>query len=657
MENLPIRRSQALIETKHLNRFSRLFYDFITGPLRAPLLVGSYSLIFFVSSLLALLTRFDLNIPPEFLQRWEESILWVIALKLAILVAFGQFRSLLTFFSFPDAKMIFWGLGAAAIFQIAAWFVYGGAGMIPRGTIVVDFILSFLGVSGLRLVMRFLRDRFIAKRTLAALAKRVAILGAGEAGATLAREIQSKPGLGLDVVCFFDDDLKKVGRTLHGIPVVSNFEAMFPALSRLEIAKAIIAMPGASPAVISEIVSDLNAAGIDHDILPSVNCILSRKFSVQRLRHVAPEDLLGRAPVLLDEESINTLLHGARVLVTGAGGSIGRELCRQIAGRKPEVLVLMERAEPALFEVEQEILRDYPSVTLEAVAGSVCNEHQLDTVFSTHSPTIVFHAAAHKHVPLMERQPGEAVWNNTFGTLFCARAAQKHGTRRFVFVSTDKAVDPTSAMGASKRLAELVLSELQGRDGNTTVFCSVRFGNVLDSSGSVVPVFRRQIAMGGPVTVTHPEMERYFMSIPEAVGLILQSVTFAGPGDSFVLDMGVPIRIDSLARQMIHLQGFEPDRDISIVYTGLRPGEKLRETPIHPAERVAPSSHPKIRRILQATFSSVVEPLEAMRWRLHYMSPTEAMRWMQVLIPDSYSLNNPDFRSQGFLNSDGKESA
>ena len=636
---------------------SRVLLAWGTGPLRAPLLVASYSLIFCVSSLFALLLRFDLNIPPEFLQRWTHSLPWVIALKLAILAAFGQFRSLLTFFSFPDAKMIFAGLGVAAIVQLGAWFASGGDGMIPRGTIVVDFILSFLGVCGLRIVMRILRDRVFAKRTKAGQAKRVAILGAGEAGATLAREIHTKPGLGLDVVCFFDDDPRKVGRTLHSIPVVSNFEEMLPAMSRLEIVKAIIAMPGASPAVISGIISDLNASGIDHDILPSVNCILSRKFSVERLRHVAPEDLLGRVPVSLDEDSINTLIDGARVLVTGAGGSIGRELCRQIAARNPELLVLMERAEPALFEVEQEILRDYPALAMEAVAGSVCNEQQLDTVFSTHSPTIVFHAAAHKHVPLMERQPGEAVWNNAFGTLFCARAAQKHRVQRFVLVSTDKAVDPTNAMGASKRLAELVLSELQRSEGSSTVFCSVRFGNVLDSSGSVVPVFRRQIAAGGPVTVTHPEVERYFMSIPEAVGLILQSATFARPGDSFVLDMGFPIRIDSLARQMIQLQGLEPDRDISIIYTGLRPGEKLRETPIHPAERVVPSSHPKIRRILQSTDSSVVEPLEAMRWRLHYMSPAEALQWVAALIPDPYGLDSSESRSQGFLNSAGKESA
>ncbi len=629
MENFLVGRGEALMERTRVNDTRRRIRQWVTGPLRTPLLAISYALIFTVSSLVALSIRFDLRIPPEFLERWIVSIPWVLALKLVILAVCGQFRSLLTFFSFPDAKMVFAGLGGAAVVQLAVWFVVKGEGMIPRGTIVVDFTLSFLGVCGLRILMKLLRDRFFAPRRAATQAKRVAILGAGEAGAALAREIQNKPGLGLDVVCFFDDDAAKSGRTLHSVPVVGNFGDMLPAMSRLGIAKAILAMPGASPAVLAGIVADLNAAGIEHDILPSVNCILSRKFSVERLRHVAPEDLLGRLPVVLDEDSIGLLVAGARVLVTGAGGSIGRELCRQIAARNPEMLVLLERAEPALFDVEQEILRDFPLLSLEAVAGSVCNEQQLESVFSTFSPTIVFHAAAHKHVPMMERQPGEAVWNNTLGTLFCGRAAQKHGCRRFVLVSTDKAVDPRNAMGASKRLAELVLSELQQLDDDSTVFCSVRFGNVLDSSGSVVPVFRRQIAAGGPVTVTHPDVERYFMSIPEAVGLILQSATFAQSADTFVLNMGQPVRIEQLARQMIQLQGFEPGKDIEIVYTGLRPGEKLREIPIHPAERVVPVSHPKIHRILQSRNHPVIEELEAMRWRLHYMSPKETLAWIE----------------------------
>jgi FlaA1/EpsC-like NDP-sugar epimerase len=329
------------------------------------------------------------------------------------------------------------------------------------------------------------------------------------------------------------------------------------------------------------------------------------------------------------------LLGGAKVLVTGAGGSIGRELCRQIATRKPKVLILLERSEPALFDAQQEILRDYPDVPVQSLVANVCDEHRLDAVFSEFRPEIVFHAAAHKHVPLMESQPGEAIWNNAFGTLFCARAAQRHDCSRFVLVSTDKAVDPSSVMGMTKRLAELALAELQADAGYTTTFCSVRFGNVLDSSGSVVPIFRRQIAAGGPVTVTHPEVERYFMSIAEAVGLILQSAASSKSGDAFVLDMGVPVRIEQLARQMIELQGLKPDRDIQIVYTGLRPGEKLRETPIHPAERVVTGPHPKIRRILSnANSGPKIETLETMRWKLHHMESTTAIAWLRSLLGD-----------------------
>jgi FlaA1/EpsC-like NDP-sugar epimerase len=376
----------------------------------------------------------------------------------------------------------------------------------------------------------------------------------------------------------------------------------------------------------------LNDIGIDHDILPSVDCILNRRVSIGRLRNVSPEDLLGRPPVVLSEEAIQSLISGARVLVTGAGGSIGRELCRQIASRKPKSLVLFDRSEPALFETQQEILRDYPAVSVSALVANVCDEHRLEAVFSECEPEIVFHAAAHKHVPLMESQPAEAVWNNAYGTLFCAQAAQRHNCSRFVLVSTDKAVDPSSVMGMTKRLAELAIAEIQSAPDHSTIFCSVRFGNVLDSSGSVVPIFRRQIAAGGPVTVTHPEVERYFMSISEAVGLILQSAASCEPSDAFVLDMGVPLRIELLARQMIELQGLQPGRDISIVYSGLRPGEKLRETPIHPAEMVIPGPHPKIRRIsTKSTARPLLENMETMRWRLHHMKAGDVISWMRSL--------------------------
>jgi FlaA1/EpsC-like NDP-sugar epimerase len=619
-------------EGKKMSR-GMAFRKLATGPLRTPLVAMAYSTVFVVSSIIALAIRFDLNIPPEFLQRWYLTIFWVVALKLLLLLAFGQFQSLLTFFSMPDVRNLILALGASAGLQLAAWFYFQGEGMIPRGTIVVDSILSFLGIICLRMGMGYTRDHILNQKIRTTHQKKIGIIGAGKVGAMLAREIQTKPGLGMQALCYFDDDPRKIGRTLHGLPVVSDRAGMAAAVARMGLVKCIIAMPGASPALISETVSLLNDIGVEHDILPSVDCILSRRVSIGRLRHVSPEDLLGRPPVVLSEESINILLAGAKVLVTGAGGSIGRELCRQIATRKPKVLILLERSEPALFDAQQEILRDYPDVPVQALVANICDENRLDAVFSEFRPEIVFHAAAHKHVPLMESQPSEAIWNNAFGTLFCARAAQHHECSRFVLVSTDKAVDPSSVMGMTKRLAELALSELQADTSFTTKFCSVRFGNVLDSSGSVVPIFRRQIATGGPVTVTHPEVERYFMSIAEAAGLILQSAASCQSGDAFVLDMGVPVRIELLARQMIELQGLQTGRDIQIVYTGLRPGEKLRETPIHPAERVVPGPHPKIRRILtNANSESKVETLETMRWKLHHMEAPAAIAWLRSLL-------------------------
>jgi FlaA1/EpsC-like NDP-sugar epimerase len=619
--------------TGKISRRSANFRRWVGGPLRTPLVASSYTVVFIISSLAALAIRFDLRIPAEFLERWYGSVLWILLLKLMLLAAFGQFRSLLTFFSLPDAKNLLTALAAAAVIQLGAWFYFLGDGMIPRGAIVVDFVLSFFGISGLRMVMGAWRDRFLNQNSLSTHFKKIGIIGAGKVGAMLAREIQTKPGLGMQALCFFDDDARKIGRTLHGLPVVSDRAGMESVVTRMGIVKCIIAMPDASPALISETVSLLNQIGVEHDILPSVDSILSGRVSIGRLRHVSPEDLLGRPPVVLSKQSIDSLLGGAIVLVTGAGGSIGRELCRQIASRNPKSLILLERSEPALFDAQQEILSDYPNVPVQALVANVCDENRLEAVFSEFRPEIVFHAAAHKHVPLMESQPAEAIWNNAFGTLFCARAAQRHQCSRFVLVSTDKAVDPSSVMGITKRLAELAIAELQADSESSTTFCSVRFGNVLDSSGSVVPIFRRQIAAGGPVTVTHPEVERYFMSIAEAVGLILQSAASCKFGDAFVLDMGVPVRIELLARQMIELQGLQPGRDIQIVYTGLRPGEKLRETPIHPAESVVPGPHPKIRRILSnPTSHPIVETMETMRWKLHHMEAAAVVSWMRSLL-------------------------
>lgn len=618
-----------------------------------PILLVAYIAVFLAASYAALELRFDGDIPVAFLERWRESIIWVLVLKVLLLGLFGQFRSLLTFFSFPDAKLIFSTLALAAVIQLIFWFATGGQSMIPRAVIVVDFVLSFLGVAVMRSSMRLFRERFLSRTSRhLAIRKRVAIIGAGEVGASLAREIQAKPGLGMEAVCFFDDDSSKTGLRLHGLTVFGSRLAMPEILKRLEISKCILAMPRAHPSVIRETVVLLNEAGVEHDILPSVDCILNRGVTMSHLRRVSPEDLLGRAPVRLDEDSILELIQNKVALVTGAGGSIGRELSLQLASHSPSKLILLDRAEPALFDIEQEILREFPDLHVEAVAASVCDEQRLEAVFSEYKPQLVFHAAAHKHVPLMEKQPAEALWNNSFGTLFCAQVASRHGCQKFVLVSTDKAVNPANFMGASKRIAEHLIGEIQHSPHNKTHFCAVRFGNVLDSSGSVLPIFRRQIAAGGPVTVTHPDAERFFMSIPEAVGLILQSAAFSEGGEIFVLDMGAPVKIRELARQMIELHGFVPDRDISIVFTGLRPGEKLTEKTAHGTEGDTDGPHPKIRKLVPTIRKlDLIQALEEARWRIHFSNAEDIRRWMlehvedavprQFTVPDSSGASIP----------------
>jgi FlaA1/EpsC-like NDP-sugar epimerase len=565
------------------------------------LLLLAYSVLLFVSLLAALLLRFDFDVPDEYLQSFWLSASWILPLKLFLLAIFGQFRSLLTFFSLPDAKRVAAALGIATVFELAVWYTVGGGGVVPRGVILSDLLISFVALAAMRTGLRLYREQtheapawFLeAPRKR----RRVAIVGAGSAGAALLRDIQGRRGLGLDVVCFVDDDRRKIGSNLHGKPVVGPIRRLGTLASEFDLQKVIIAMPNAKPLMIRRLVNQINAHGLDHDILPSVAQLLHRQVTVSHLRRVDPEDLLGRKAVALDHVGISVLVENRVVMVTGAGGSIGSELCRQIAERNPSKLVLIERSEPALFAIEQELCRLRPGVELVCSASSVCDEAAMDKLLTTTGPHLVFHAAAHKHVPLMESQPTEALRNNAFGTEVMARLAANHGTTKFVLISTDKAVNPSSVMGATKRIAEMVVEECQRSAPAGQAYAAVRFGNVLGSSGSVIPTFRRQITQGGPVTVTHPEVTRYFMSIPEAVGLILQSALQSEGGEIFVLDMGEPVKIVDLARQMIELSGFKPDEDIKIAFTGLRPGEKLYEEPIHEMENVEPTGHPKVRRL------------------------------------------------------------
>ena len=615
-----------------------VFRKFSTNQIvRFVALVVAYASILFASLVLSLLLRFDFSVPEQYWKAFGDWSPGVILFKLIVLGVAGQYRSLLTFFSFPDAKRLFIALGIAAAVEAIVWVFLRGQGMPPRGVIAVDFILSFVGLVALRMGMRILRESYTgnAESQLPKSRKRVAILGAGSAGATLAREIQTKPGLGLEVICFIDDDPHKIGKSMHGRQVVGSRRELAEIVSRLSIDKCIIAMPSASPAAIKETVGVLRGSGIDHDILPSMDQLLHRKVTVSHLRHVSPEDLLGREPVLLDDAAIAEVIKNKVILVTGAGGSIGSELCRQIAAFHPQKLLILERSEPALFAIEQELKKDFQWLDILPLAASVCNEERIASIFQAHKPDCVFHAAAHKHVPLMEAQPAEAILNNAIGTRIVSQAARDAGCERFILVSTDKAVNPTNVMGATKRLAELALNAMQNSHGNRTKFSSVRFGNVLGSSGSVIPTFRQQIVAGGPVTVTHPDVVRYFMSIPEAVGLILQSATQSQGGEVFVLDMGEPIRIQDLARQMIELCGFVPDQDIKIEFVGLRPGEKLYEEPIHKGENIGPTAHKKIHRLTNHLHGgSTLENLEKIKTTLYQTNSRDLKNWLGQQIPE-----------------------
>jgi FlaA1/EpsC-like NDP-sugar epimerase len=611
----------------------------IASAFRLLALMLAYSAVITAALWFALQLRFDFDVEQEFIDRFIVTLPWMLALKLLLLAAFGQFRSLLTYFGPSDAIKLAWAMAISAVISLGVWFAVHGFMVVPRGVIVSDAVISFLGLSGLRMAMRLYRERLSDKRarSVGGPRRRTMIIGAGDAGELLLRDIQTKPGLGLEVVCFVDDDASKIGSTLHGKPVVGPLEDLREIAQRADIRKAIIAMPSAPPTVIRQVVSEINKLGLEHDILPSVSQMLHRQVTVSHLRRVDPEDLLGRAAVPLDEKGIGEMIRGEAVLVTGAGGSIGSELCRQIAEVGPAKLLLVERSEPALFSIEQELRRRFPALEIQALAHDVRDEPFMHVIFDASAPTHVFHAAAHKHVPLMEAQPAEAIANNTLGTEVMCRLARAHGCRKFTLVSTDKAVNPTNVMGASKRMAELVVEEYQRNGSHGCAFAAVRFGNVLGSSGSVIPTFRRQIADGGPVTVTHPEVTRFFMSIPEAVGLILQCAWLARGGERFVLDMGESIKIADLARQMIELSGFVPDRDIEIAFIGLRPGEKLYEQPIHEMENVETTSHPKVRCLRRNGNEedvAILEHLRDCRDQLARMSHEEIRTWIKRFVPE-----------------------
>lgn len=570
--------------------FFRRFLSF-----RILAIAALYALITTSAYLLAFTTRFDFSIQKslEGTDRFDFyiSLVFIVLLKLVFLAAFGQFRSLLRFFHMPDLVKIFISISLAegVILLLTIFDLLQNS----KGVIAMDYILSLVGICGFRILFRIYNERSLSSDRRKSNA-RIAIVGAGDTGCSLAADLLAKRRLGISPVLFLDDDKSKQGKLIMGINVF-EIPSDFRILKRLySIDKLIIAMPSAPRHKIGEIAKNARKANLGVNIVPSPDEMASGRVTMSKVRNVEIEDILGRKPVELESEALSDMIHGKVVLVTGAGGSIGSELCRQIAAKNPSLLVLLEQCEVQMFQVEQEILSMELGVNIRCAIADVTDEDRMREVFAKYSPEIVFHAAAHKHVPMMESQPGEALKNNTLGTWITANCASEAKVKKFVLISTDKAVNPTNVMGATKRLAEMCVRAMQTKSGNATAFAAVRFGNVLGSSGSVIPTFKKQIEKGGPVTVTHPEITRFFMTIPEAVGLVLQCGALADGGEIFVLDMGSPMKIIDIARQMISLSGFEPNVDIEIKITGLRPGEKLFEEIMHKSEHLTKTKHPRI---------------------------------------------------------------
>lgn len=547
--------------------------------------------------LIALVLRFDGRIPHTYLRHWWSIALLVTAVRIAVFLWFRIYQSLWSYSSVPEFFQVVKGVSVSTLAIWAFALAAQKAGLLPFPTPkaigIIDWLLNILFMGGLRFAIRFRREWVISRlNAKQSIKKRLLIVGAGEAGSIIIREIFKELSANYLPIGFIDDDPHKQGHTLHGIPILGGRNAIPRLVHQYEAEEVIIALPSASRRDIREIIEICQREAVHVLMMPAVSEIIKGTVAMKQLRDVKIEDLLGREPVKVDLEEIAGYLRSERILITGAGGSIGSELCRQLARFKPAVLLLLGRGENSIYEIDQELQVKFPEVRRIPIIADIRDRDKLTQVFRTHRPTVVFHAAAHKHVPLMELEPDEAVKNNIFGTKNLAELADEFHCRRFVLISTDKAVNPTSVMGATKRVAELILQDLSSR--SETKFMAVRFGNVLGSRGSVVPLFQKQIARGGPVTITHPEMTRFFMTIPEAVQLVIQAGALGKGGEIFILDMGEPVKIMDLAKELIRLSGLVPDKDIRIEFTGIRPGEKMYEEILTRDEGIRMTKHERI---------------------------------------------------------------
>jgi FlaA1/EpsC-like NDP-sugar epimerase len=544
-----------------------------------------------VAWLLAFWLRFNLNVPPEFQTTAFVTLAWVVPLQAFAFWVFGLYRGVWRFASLPDLKRILTAVGISALLIPAVLELFRVQMVVPRSVLILDPLLLIIMVGGSRLAYRSWKEHRITS-VLKLDSRPVLVAGAGSAADFLLRELARNPS-GFRVIGLLDDSEAKHGRLLQGVPVLGRLDEVVTWAEKRGVEDVILALPSAAHGVRKRITKLCADAGINVLTVPSLGDLVAGRVSISRLRHIELEDLLGRDVVELDDRGLYQLLADRVIMVTGAGGSIGSELCRQIARYAPRQLVLFEMSEYALYAIAEDLSQHYPEIRLLPVIGDVKHASRVRQVIADVHPAVVFHAAAYKHVPLLETENAwEALRNNVVGTQVVAAAAQAYGVDRFVLVSTDKAVNPTNVMGATKRLAEMACQAMQQHAG--TRFVLVRFGNVLGSSGSVIPKFQKQIEAGGPVTVTHPDITRFFMSIPEAAQLVLQAGLMGAGGEIFVLDMGEPVRISELAKLMIRLSGVDEER-IRIEYTGLRPGEKLHEELLADNESTLPTPHPKLR--------------------------------------------------------------
>jgi FlaA1/EpsC-like NDP-sugar epimerase len=583
---------------------------------RRSFIILAHIVAFAASLMLSFLVANNMQFRSDWLvDQYPSLLLFFIIIKLAVFGLFKQYRGWWRYVGITDLIGILRASLVSTLIIVSLWVLLifaptpireklQSATFVGQSVFMVDLFTTFLLLAGLRMLIRLYHEEF---RTVeSGRLKRLLIVGAGNTGVTLLGDLHKKVVAEYEVIGFIDDDPNKQGTFILGLPVLGTVEQLPKICKDRDIEEIAIAMPSATHRQRRHVIQVCEGTKIRFHTVPSISDIASGKFRVSQIRNVDINDLLGREAVALDLQSIEAFLKNKVIFVSGAGGSIGSEMCRQVCNFGPKLLLLVEQAENPLFYIERELRSKFPSLQIKAIICDITDKIRVNEIFDKFRPEVVIHAAAHKHVPLMELNPGEAIKNNVVGTQTVADAADRCGSTNFVMISTDKAVNPTSIMGSSKRIAEMYIQDLAKT--SKTQFVTVRFGNVLDSEGSVVPIFKKQIAEGGPVTVTHPDMKRYFMTIPEASQLVLQAATMGKGGEIFVLDMGEPVKIVDLARELITLSGFSPEEDIEIKFTGMRPGEKLFEELSIAGEDMQSTKHPKI-----AIWKNIIKDREKLR--------------------------------------------